>query len=178
MSDKVLIAIAAVILVGIGAVSYYEYGYRRLEPWNPGGITASYLGAELRETDPGNASLLLSYELQNNTDADYRLSDGPGVVVMSRLATDGSLSSQEGVQLSYSTFLPARQRARVMLEMRRPFTWPASNDPATQEKLKDFINQRLSAVDEFVLFDQSDRVQIEFPRGWQEFKLASAATAN
>lgn len=178
MSDKAIIAIAAAILLAIGAVSYYEYGYRRPQPWNPSGITATYLGAELHETDPQNASLLLSYELENNTGTDYRLADGPGVVVMSRLANDGSLSSQEGVQLSYSTFLPARQRARVALELRRSFNWPASNDPAAQDKLKDFINQRLTAVNEFVLFDQGDRLQIEFPRGWQEFKLASAANAN
>ncbi len=65
--------------------------------------------------------------------------------------------------------------------MRRPFTWPASNDPATQEKRKDFINQRLSScVNAFVLFDQErSRANPNFrTRPWQEFKLASAATAN
>jgi hypothetical protein len=144
------------------------------KPWNSNAITASYVGAQLRELDSGNAALYLAYEVQNHTDSDYRLADGAEALVMSRLRADGSLSSQEQVRLSYPTFLPARQRARVALEIPSPFGWPADGDPAFQDKLRDFVNQKLMEVQTFVLFDQTDRFEIEFPSGWQELKMASA----
>ncbi|PYU24905.1 MAG: hypothetical protein DMG30_07505, partial [Acidobacteria bacterium] len=86
----------------------------------------------------------------------------------------GSLSSQQKARLSYPTFLPARQRARVALEIPSPFGWPADGDPAYQDKLRDFVNQKLVDVQGFVLFDQADRFDIEFPSGWQELKMTSA----
>jgi hypothetical protein len=143
-------------------------------PWNPNAITASYVGVQLRQLDSGNAALYLAYEVTNHTDSDYRLADGPAALVISRLRADGSLSSQQQVRLSYPTFLPARQRARVALEVPAPFNWPDDNDGAFQDKLRDFINQKLMDVQSFVLFDQADRFEIEFPSGWQELKLASA----
>ena len=81
------------------------------KPWNTSAITASYVGAQLRQVDSGNASLYLAYEVQNHTDSDYRLADGPAALVMTRLRADASLSSQQQVRLSYPTFLPAQQRA-------------------------------------------------------------------
>jgi hypothetical protein len=142
--------------------------------WNPNAITANYVGAQLRQLDSGNAALYLAYEVTNHTDSDYRLADGPAALVMSRLRADGSLSSQQPVRLSYPTFLPARQRARVALEVPSAFGWPDDNDAAFQDKLRDFVNQKLLDVQAFVLFDQADRFEIEFPGGWQELKLASA----
>lgn len=144
------------------------------KPWNSSAITANYVGAQLRQLDSGNAALYLAYEVTNHTDSDYRLADGPGALVMSRLKADGSLSSQQPARLSYPTFLPARQRARVALEVPSSFDWPEDSDAAFQDKLRDFVNQKLTDVQAFVLFDQADRFEIEFPSGWQELKLASA----
>jgi len=125
--------------------------------------------------DSDNAALYLAFEVQNHTDSDYQLADGPGALVMSRLRADGSLSSQQQVRLSYPTFLPARQRARVALEIPAPFGWPEDGDPSFQDKLRDFVNQKLADVQAFVLFDQADRFDIEFPNGWQELRMASAS---
>jgi hypothetical protein len=157
-----------------GTIFYFRHGGGAApKPWNSGAITATYVGAQLRELDSGNAAVYLAYEVQNHTDSDYQLADGPGALVMSRLRTDGSLSSQEQIRLSYPTFLPARQRARVALEVPASFSWPADNDPAFQDKLRDLVNQKLEEVQAFVLFDQADRFEIEFPGGWQELKIAS-----
>lgn len=162
-------------LVLAAAAVYFKPSGRAPKPWNSSAITASYVGTQLRELDSGNAALYLAYEVQNQTDSDYQLADGPGALVMSRLRADGSLSSQQKVRLSYPTFLPARQRARVALEIPAPFGWPADTDPAFQDKLRDFVNQKLVEVQAFVLFDQADRFDIEFPSGWQELKMASAS---
>ena len=153
---------------------YVRPGVRSPKPWNSSAITATYVGAQLRELDSGNAALYLAYEVQNHTDSDYQLADGPAALVMSRLRADGSLSSQQRVRLSYPTFLPAQQRARVALEILSAFSWPADGDPAYQNRLRDFVNQRLMDVGAFVLFDQADRFDIEFPSGWQELKMVSA----
>jgi hypothetical protein len=171
------VAIIALVIAVVGGLLYARFERRGTgpQPWNTGVLTATYVNTQLRQIDSGNASLVLYYELRNNTDSDYRLADAPGFVVMRRLHSDGSLSSQENVRLSYPTFLPGRQRARVALEIRHAFTWPAEKDPAFQDKFREFVNQRLSDVDEFVLFDQTDRAQIEFPKAWQELQLASAA---
>jgi hypothetical protein len=156
------------------AILYARRGGSTPKPWNSSAITATYVGAQLRELDSGNAAMYLAYEVQNHTDSDYQLADGPRALVMSRLRADGSLSSQEQVRLSYATFLPARLRARVALEIPSPFTWPADNDPAFQDRLRDLVNQKLTEVQAFVLFDQADRFEIEFPSNWQELKIASA----
>jgi hypothetical protein len=162
----------AIVLAAI--VLYLRPAGNSPKPWNSNAITANYVGAQLRELDSGNAALYLAFEVQNNTDSDYQLADGPSALVMSRLRADGSLSSQQRVRLSYPTFLPARQRARIALEVPSSFGWPSDNDSAYQDKLRDFVNQKLADVQAFVLFDQTDRFEIEFPAGWQELKMASA----
>jgi hypothetical protein len=164
-----------VALVLAAVVLYFRPAGNSPKPWNSNAITANYVGAQLRELDSGNAALFLAFEVQNHTDSDYQLADGPGALVMSRLKADGSLSSQQQVRLSYPTFLPARQRARVALEIPSPFGWPSDSDSAYQDKLRDFVNQKLGDVQAFVLFDQADRFEIEFPGGWQELKMASAS---
>ena len=170
----VLGVIFAVVSVA-AAWSINESVGRRTAAWDSDAITATYMGAQLRETSSADAALFLAYELQNNTNKDYHLSDGPGYVVMSRVKPDDSLSSQEPVQLSYATFLPAHQRATLALEIQRPFRWPADNDPLLSKELAEFVTQKLSNVDGFVLFDQADRCEIDFPSGWHGLRAASKA---
>ncbi len=172
------LAIVALLVAGLAGVSYGWFATHvasGAQPWKSGNLTATYISTELRQLDPANASLFLYYEIENRTDSDYRLGTAPGLVIMSRLRSGGSLSSQEDVRFSFPAFIPARQRARVALEMRHALAWPGDNDPARQDKLRDFVNQRLESVNEFVLFDPSDRTQIEFPRGWQELQMAAVA---
>jgi hypothetical protein len=83
--------------------------------WDSKAFKATYVGAQLRKIDRARAGLLLYYNLENDTDSGYRLADGTGLVIMSELRTDGSLSSEERVHLRDSTFLSARQRTRIAL---------------------------------------------------------------
>lgn len=137
--------------------------------WNGEGIKATYVAAQLREVDKAHCSLILSYDLSNQTDSDYRLTDGSGVVIMSRLKGDGSLSQEESIHLSYPVFLPARQRARLAIEISRPFSWPRE-DSHYEEKLKEFVKQRLSDVRGFVLFDEARHTQIDLPAAWPQLQ--------
>lgn len=137
--------------------------------WNREGIKATYVAAQLREVDKAHSSLILSYDLKNLTDADYHLTDGAGVVIMSRLKGDGSLSQEESIHLSYPVFLPARQRARLAIEISRAFPWPRE-DSHYEERLKEFVKQRLGDVRGFVLFDEASHSQIDLPAAWPELQ--------
>jgi hypothetical protein len=144
--------------------------------WNKEAIKATYLASQLKETDKGHSTLTLSYDLENNTDSDYRLDDSRQVVIQSRLKSDGSLSQQEPLRLSYPVFLPAKQHARLAIEMTQPFAWPAEEDPAYVAKLREFVKQRLANVGEFVLFDQAGRAEIKLPGAWQQLQEAARAS--
>ena len=63
--------IFAVVSVG-AAWSINESVEKRSAPWNSDAITATYMGAQLRETNASDTALFLAYELQNNTNKDYR----------------------------------------------------------------------------------------------------------
>lgn len=136
--------------------------------WSQGTINAGYLGSQLREIDKTRASLVISYDLENTTDSDYRLTDGPNVVILSRLKSDGSYSQDQPIRLSYPVFLPARQHARLAVEITEPFDWPSDADSSSIDKLRDFVKQRLQNVGEFVLFDEANHRQLELPSGWDQ----------
>ena len=137
--------------------------------WNHEAIKAAYVAAQLHEVDKTHSSLILSYDLNNLTDLDYRLAESSGVVIMSKLKSDGSFSQEEPVRLSYPVFLPARQHARLAIEISQPFAWP-KEDSHYEEKLKEFVKQRLGGVRGFVLFDEASHSQVELPAVWPQLR--------
>jgi hypothetical protein len=137
-------------------------------PWSGKAFKAKYIGSQLKERDRAFATLTLSYELENLTDVDYRLAEGPGLVIVRKLVSGGNLSQEEPVRLSYPAFVPARQSARIAIEITKPFAWPHEEDPAYDDKLRGFVKERLANVGEFVLFDEASRRQVELPSAWDE----------
>jgi len=138
--------------------------------WNREGIKATYMAAQLREVDKTHSALILSYDLNNFTDLDFRLAQGAGVVIMSRVNSNGSLSQEEPIRLGYPVFLPAKQRARLAIEISQTFAWPVQTDARYEEKLKEFVKQRLAGVHGFVLFDEASHSQIDLPAAWPELQ--------
>lgn len=150
---------------------------RHVVAWNEKAVTATYVGAQFREISPKSGTLFLAYSLQNHTDLDYRLANGPSVVLMSRLKPSGALSSQQEIRLSYPTFVPARHKARIALEITYLLGRPAENDPFYQDRQNKVgeLFERLTSVQSFVLYDQDNRLQIEFPDAWRELALAGGS---
>jgi hypothetical protein len=141
--------------------------------WNSSAIQSSFAGVQVKEVDATHAALIFSYDLDNNTDVDYQLTKGPTTVVMTRLKAGGSVSSAEPVELDNSVFLPARNRTRIAVEIKRNFNWPASLPgaqigPVNQEKFRGLVTQEVANLSGFVVFDQTTHFQIELPGGWQE----------
>lgn len=146
------------------------------KPWNSSAIKSTLARVQVREVDPANAALVFYYDLENTTDFDYRLESGPNLVIMGRLKSNGSLSSEEQVKLSYPAFLPAKSRARIALEVVHPFNWPARMDAASQGKFRALVNREVGNLDGFVLFDETARYQIECRGAWQEAQQPPTVT--
>ena len=169
-----LFVLTGVLTVGGRAPHRVENGAPK--PWNGKAFKANYVGSQLKERDKTFATLTLSYELENRTDVDYHLAEGPGLVIVKKLVSGGGLSQEERVRLSYPAFLPARQGARIAIEITQPFAWPHEDDPAHEDKLRGFVKQRLSNVGEFVLFDEASRCQLELPSAWDELQDSAQAS--
>ena len=132
-------------------------------PWNLGALEATLAGIQVKELDSAHAAIVFSYDLDNNTDRDYRLASGPNVVIMSRLRSDGSLVANEQASLTSTAFVPARNRTRIALALTRPFPWPTQRDAAAEEAFRQLVTGEVDGLSAFVLFDQANRYQIELP---------------
>ena len=146
------------------------------KPWDDKVFKATYAGSQLKETGRGSATLILSYDLENLTDKDYHLAQGPGLVIARELVSGGGLSQEEPIQLSYPAFLPARQSVRIAIEVTRPFAWPQEDDPAYVTRLRDFVKERLANTKEFVVFDEGNRCRIDLPGAWDELQETAQAS--
>jgi hypothetical protein len=146
-------------------------------PWNSHAIQSTFAGARVREVDPTHAAVVFLYDLSNGTDRDYRLANGPNVVVMSRLKPGGSLSPDRQVRLDSDAFVPAGNRTRVALEMNDAFDWPTKRDSAAEREVRKFVADEVAGLDGFVLFDQKTRYQIEFPAASPEAQQTPATTS-
>ena len=171
-----------VILVGLPRLPRQETAARKPQPapWNSSAIQSTFAGAQVQEADPTHATLEFFFDLDNNTDTDYRFAKGAGTVVMTRLKSNGSLSSEQPIELNNSVFLPARNRTRIAVQVTRPFNWPSGLiGPVNQLKFRQLVADEVGNFSGFVMFDTATHFQIELPGGWQELQApASAAVLN
>jgi hypothetical protein len=135
--------------------------------WNSGAIRSSFSGIQIREVDPAHAEVVFSYDLENTTASDYHLASGPNVALVAQVKSDGSLRAPDAIRIDDSVFLPARSHGHFALKASRLFNWPSQMvagqvGPLTQEKFRSLINNELSNVQQFILFDQATRYKIEF----------------
>jgi hypothetical protein len=142
-------------------------------PWNVHAIESTFAGVRVREIDASNSAVVFLYDLDNRTDSDYRLAKGPTVVIMSRLKSSSSLSSEKLVTLSSSAFVPAKNRTRIALEIRQPFIWPGRMDAKSQGRIRQLVAGEIADIHGFVLFDESTRYQIDLPGTWPEIEKAA-----
>lgn len=183
----VFVAVVAVVIVfGLPRFPRQDTATPRPQPspWNSGAIQSTFAGVQVQQADAAHATLVFSFDLDNNTDTDYRFPKGPGTIVMTRLKSNGSLSSAEPIELDNSVFLPARNRTRIEVQVKRPFNWPAGLPetqigPINQVKFRQLVTDEVANLSGFVMFDTATHFQIELPGGWQELQpSASAAGLN
>ncbi|MFY9803817.1 MAG: hypothetical protein WA211_17960 [Candidatus Acidiferrales bacterium] len=185
---KLLIFVLLACVVALVVIQIFPRAPRqqlatKAEPasvWNATSVRGTFAGLQVHEVDPTHVQLVFSYDLDNDSDADYRLTKGPGTVVMTRLKSNGTLSSDEAMELDHSVFLPARNRTRITLQSTQPFSWPTGlpagqMGPVNQVKFRTLVAQQVATFSGFVLFDQATHIQIELPGGWQELQAPVTA---
>ena len=138
--------------------------------WKISPLKASFAGIQVREIDSANATIIFFFDLENATNTDVRMNNGANLVLMSRLNSTSSLTSENHARLQDSLFVPAHNRTRVGITISHPFVWPPQADASADAKIRDFAAQRTADLRGFVLFDQMNHVQIELPGGWQELQ--------
>jgi hypothetical protein len=151
--------------------------------WNPGALRAEPSGIQIREIDPNHAAVVFSYDLDNQTDADYQMAKGPSTVIMTRLKSDGTLAPNDNLHLDNSIFVPAHNRTRISFSVTEAFRWPSGMalehmGPINQDKYRALVGQQVGGASGFVLFDQTAHYQVELPGGWQDLQLSAPGPAN
>lgn len=141
--------------------------------WNSQAIEGIPAGIRVQEIDPTHAAVIFLYDLDNKTDTDYHFAKGPNIVVMSRLTTGGALSADEQITLDSATFVPARNRTRIALEVSHLFNWPGQSGAYAEREFNQLVTGDVAGVAGFVLFDQTNRYEIDFPAGWPEMHASS-----
>ena len=161
-------ALMASLIVGVAF--WYESRPKPPRPWDTAAITAEF---DVVDTEGENDQIVFRYTLQNNTDFDYSPLD-TSLKLMGQLERQKSLSnSPEGFPKIDSVYIPARQRVRYSIHTIYPYDKEklkadASTDERTawRKKLGIFIKEDMGNLNGFVIFDDTDRYQINFKKGW------------
>lgn len=168
-----MVVFLVILVFAVGKSQRSETLAKPAAPWNSHAVQSTYSGVRVREIDTSNAAVVFLYDLDNRSDADYQLAKGAGVVVVSRLKSSGSFSSEKPVNLSSSAFVPSKNRTRIALEIAEPFTWPARMDTSSENRFRQLVAQEVADLDGFVIFDEPHRYQIDLPGSWPEIEKAS-----
>jgi hypothetical protein len=164
------LGIGIVVCAAVGLSTWYK---SRSKPWNAHAVTAEY---DYIRPEDDNKSLRFYFVLQNNTDRDYRADSATGIEVAAKLRDVKAFSgfADHYISEDFPIFVPAKGRVRVSLKI--PYPYPEKEgDGATAEERRQYsagveryITEKWSNLGGFVLFDSSERYEIEFPSGWEQ----------
>jgi len=176
MGVVVLIAAALLLLLMVvaGKSARNNSPVKQTPPWNSQAIEGIPAGIRVQEIDPTHTEVIFLYDLNNRTDTDYRLTKSPNIVVMSRLKSGGTLSADEPIALDSAAFVPARNRTRIALEVSHLFSWPGQTGAYAEHAFNQLVTGDVASVAGFVLFDQTNRYEIDFPAAWPEIHASSS----
>lgn len=158
----------AVVLAAIaGSIYLWTSRPKPQRPWNTNALRAQFSDIDSWEylkpdgTPDDRGSLQFTYIVENRSARDYS-TDGSAVVAMVR-RPDGLAASEGDIQVSYPIFIPSGQRVAVKI------TIPYGSAIGTIDEktnLQQRVREKLPKLAGFVLFDRSNRYQIDFPRAW------------
>lgn len=147
-------------------------------PWNRSAITAEYY--VVLTSDQPDSKLEFEYVLENRTDKDYELQKYSATKIAARLEDTDSLTGfadENEIVLKLPVFVPAHQKTRITISMPgygfSPLT-PLTSSSTPEERHKRraeiaaYVTKRMSNLNGFVLFDESNRYQVELPNGWKK----------
>jgi hypothetical protein len=177
---------ALIVAILAGGLFWYKSRPKTPRAWNSNAVTAKFATLEFSNNPTDNVLFFFNYDLENNTDVDYRFlgraTDEPKgwtrvevvptagavtVFILKKLKSGGSLAQDNDIEWD-SVFLPARKEVRFQVRVSYPYD---DSFRATERndlrKANAFVNAKLKEIDGFVLFDEVNRHQVNLPSGWQ-----------
>jgi hypothetical protein len=163
----------AVVLCAVaGSWLWYSERPKPPQPWNKQAITAEY-DYVLPEGDKNNLSF--RYVLQNNSDSDYRISSDGEIEITAKLKREqGFQQFSHFVTTEYPIFVPAKSRVRIAINIPYPYPIKEKENPTDDERkqyttnVAKYVTDKMGDLDGFVMFDTSNRYEIDFPNGWEQ----------
>ncbi|MGA2183826.1 MAG: hypothetical protein ABSH47_12415 [Bryobacteraceae bacterium] len=154
-----------------GGYLWYAARPRPPKPWNASAIRASF---DRLDTEGEKNTVVFWYTLENRTDFDLRLAATGNLHMMGKLQQQGSLTPFDDRFGSFDLpiFVPAKQKVRYGIHLDIGYTEHSNGDATLDEKrayrkrLAAWLNAKLENLNGFAMFDDEDRYQIDFPKGW------------
>lgn len=175
----------AVVLASIVAGwAWYQSRPEKPKPWDAKAIIATFDYPDTESGEPEGPvgfrpdMLVLYYTLENTTDVDYH-SPQEQLEVDGRLKREKSLTGGSLVTLDKEpVFIPAKQRRRFSVHVHYPVKETFGPEPKTKEETRKrwmliagYMKKEYSNLDGFVVFDSTNRYQINLPNGWDNLDL-------
>ena len=185
-------AVVAVCLVAL--LIWYANRPQPPAPWNGGAITATFNDVGTHKTKAGGTAFYFTYTLENHTDYDYNIAaTGDSLVTVATLKRQNSISgggdsAASGILRPEPVFLPAKQRALLLLDvdlLSYPDSTPSPADNASQDewrsyraKLAAYVSEHAANLDGFVIYDKVTRYQIVLPNGWTQQAATQSSSSS
>jgi hypothetical protein len=162
-------SLAIGISIGVVSTFFVVAAVKRSRPamWDTKAVSVVWSEADnvaaIKNHEFTHVGFSLHYALQNSTDQDMTIPEN--ATIMKRLTNGGVLVTDSSVKPSAPTFLPARQRAQLSLNMQ----WGCGvSDMEGKELEKEFpepcFDRAFADSDGFVLFDYQNHLQIPLPK--------------
>jgi|SRR5882724_547992 len=170
----------AVFATAIVIALLFWYTTRPVKPklWNRDAIAAEYY--RILTTDQPDSKLQFEYVLENKTDKDYELQKYSAPKIAAKLEDTNSLTGfadENEIVLKLPVFVPAHQKTRITISMPSYGFSPSthltgSSTPEESHRhhaeVAAHVTKQMSNLNGFVLFDESNRYQVELPNGWKK----------
>ena len=164
-------AVVAAIIVGL--FLWWSGRPAKPKPWDKTAITASF---DTIDTEGEQNTIVVVYTLQNNTDADVRISDDSSLYLGASLTRSKSFSFDKSDFLStdYPIYLPSKNRVRFKLHLKYPYSEKEDvNAPIDVRhdwvtKVCKYVTSEFGNLDGFVMLVESNRYEVDMPNGWVE----------
>jgi hypothetical protein len=167
--------LAVTMALIVGGLLWYSSRPHPPKPWNTSALKATY---DYIDTEGDKRTIVFYYTLENKTDADYKVESGVNATIALHLQRQDSLSVERDesyVKIDYPLFVPAKQRSRFAIHL---LAYPYQGkevlkaDASLEERrsfrkaLAGYVSKDMGNLDGFVLLDEANRYQINFPKGW------------
>ena len=158
---------AVTLIISFAIWSYITSQPKIPKPWNNSAIVATF--SELTVNTGDRIITNFRYVLENKTPYDYCLPNDNEAAFIQIPVTKG-LTKDHEITWDKGTCVPTGQKVAVYFRLNynySEYSFPKS-DINNLEKFSKFMSRRLSEIDGFVILDNQNRYQINFPKGWED----------